>query len=215
MDHTRSSRKIAGAVACGVAWLLLGSVDARAGFTIVLDSTAPNGGGATVFDYSAKIAGGDSIVAGDYFRIYDFGGYVAGSAVAPAGWSVSVSNYDLSLPPTLSLSHGDDAAIPNLTFTYTGTTPITGATSVIGFSALSPYGQSLTLKNFVGTNHSSTVVGGIVDSIGDVLVPSVGSIFPAPAPEPASVISTGLGLALAGLYFTRRGRCARSVATGG
>lgn len=213
MDRTFSSRKIAGAMACGVAWLVLGMTGAHAGFTIVLDSTALSGG-ATVFDYSAKISGGDSITAGDYFRIYDFGGYVAGSAVAPAGWSVSVDNYDPVLPPTLTLSHGDDAAIPNLTFTYNGLTAIVGATTVSGFSAVSPYGQSLTLKNFVGTNQNSTIPGGVIDSIGDVNVPQ-GHLDPAPAPEPAAAVTTGLGLALAGLYFSRRTRRCRDVVARG
>ena len=212
MDRPFSSRKIAGAVACGVAWLVLGLTEAHAGFTIVLDSTALTGG-ATVFNYSATIASGDSILSGDYFRIYDFAGYVSGSAVMPAGWSVSVSNYDPVLPPTLTLSHGDDAAIPNLTFTYNGLTPIVGATTVSGFSAISPYGQTLTLKNFVGTNHNSTIPGGLVDSIGDLNVPN--GVTPAEAPEPAAAVTTGLGLALAGLYFARRTRpCRDAVARG-
>lgn len=202
MDRTVSSRKATAVAACAFVWLALGLSGARAGFTVVLDSTAPEGG-ATVFNYSAKIASGDSIVAGDFFRIYDFGGYVAGSAVAPLGWAVTVSNLDLP-PLTLSLSHGDDAAIPNLTFTYVGTTPITGGADVAGFSAISPYNGAVVLANFVGTNHNSVIAGGLVDTIGDVNVPKVGAIFPSPVPEPASLVSSCLGLTIAGLYLGRR-----------
>jgi hypothetical protein len=196
------SRKIVGVAFCSLICLSLGLSQAHAGFTIALDSAAPNGGGASVFNYSATIASGDSIVAGDYFRIYDFSGYVAGSAIAPTGWSVTANYLDPIVPPSFILVHGDDAAIPNLTFTYDGTSPI----DLKGFSAVTANGTTLALASFFGTNHNASLPAGLISSTGDVSVPKAGNISPQPAPEPASIVSTALGVAIAGLFLRRRAR---------
>src|SRR5690242_20192114 len=94
---------------------------AEASFTVTLASTAPSGSNFN-YNYVATIAAGDQLQTGDFFRIYDFAGYVAGSVVAPAGWSVSVINLNPTPPPNVNVFLGDDPALANLTFTYTGAT---------------------------------------------------------------------------------------------
>ncbi|MFO0907951.1 MAG: hypothetical protein U0794_06245 [Isosphaeraceae bacterium] len=198
------SRTFAAALGLIAGTLALGHKEAQAGFTVTLSSSGPNGGGATLFNYTATTASGDSIIAGNYFRIYDFGGYVPGSALAPANWTITESKYDGGLPPSFVLVHGDDAAIFNLTFTYTGSSPLTGPSVLTGFSALSAFNGELTIANFVGTNANSATPGGVVDAMGDVNVPKNNNIYAAPAPEPASVISTTIGAVVLGLGFARR-----------
>lgn len=173
---------------------------AQGGFTVTLDSVS--GVGPFTFAYSATIPVGDQINSGDFFRIFDFNGYVAGSALMPAGWTLDVSNTNPTPPPNVILSRGDDVTLPNLTFTYTGVGPIVGGATVSGFSARSEFGSFGVVKDFVGraTKSTGNTAGTFVDSVGDVGVPGA-------VPEPASVVSLLLGgtaLAAAGRRYCRR-----------
>jgi len=187
-----------GKTLCGIAGtlLVLGmiSAPARAGFTVTLDTGSPTGSGPFTFSYTASIPTGDQISAGDFFRIYDFANYVTGTIAAPAGWTASIANSNPTPPPNVILSHGDDPAIPNLIFTYTGASPIVGAASVSGFTAQSTSTFLGALKDFVGRDTKSTgpTAGTPVDSIGDVRVPGI------TVPEPASVVSLLVGGVLIG-----------------
>ena len=110
-------------------------------------------------------------------------------------------------PPSVILTHGDDPAIPNLTFTYVGTKPITGPQSITGFSALSSF-DTYVLKDFTGV---LTGNGLKVSTVGTVPSPAVGGIpFPSPAPEPSSVVTGAIGLVLAGFAYRRHRRTARA-----
>jgi MYXO-CTERM domain-containing protein len=197
------SRTVSIALSYGLAWLVLGLPQARAGFTVTLDGTTASGTN-TQFNYSASIGTGDSIVAGNTFTIYDFSGLVPGSLKAPDGWSGSTAT--TTPPPNVLLTHGDDPAVPNLTFTYNGSSTISGPASVTGFSALSVFSDAKTTKDFVGVIGRPGV--NLVSSVGDVQTPGDGLPSPAPAPEPSSLISGGIGLLLAGLAVARRRRAA-------
>jgi hypothetical protein len=196
----RKLSKVAGtAFSCGLAWLALGLPQARAGFTVSLDSTSPSGS-YTQFNYSASLTSSDQIVTGNSFTIYDFAGYVPGSITAPAGWTASVQA--LTPPPNVLLSHGDDPAYLNLTFTYTGSAPITNSTTITGFSAVSVSGDPVTAKNFVGQINAQGI--GRVDTVGDTIVPATTLPSPAPAPEPSALVSGGIGLLIVGFIVRRR-----------
>jgi len=199
--HRRVWRLPLTAGLAAVCLALVAGTDARAGFTILLDSTTPSGAN-TTFNFSASIAPDDSIVSGNFFRVYDFNGYVGGTAVAPAGWTTSIANSNPTPPPSVLLTHGDDPALPNVTYTYTGAVPIVGPTTITGFSADSIYGLSTTIKDFVGQDTKATgpQAGSLVDSRGDIAVPG-----PA-VPEPSGLITMSLGTILFGAVFAYRNR---------
>jgi hypothetical protein len=199
------TRTILQALFLGALSLAFSLTEARAGFTVSLASTTASAGNLQ-FNYSASIAGSEQIVAGNFFQFFDFSGLVPGSATAPAGWTATTPNYDMNPLPSVILSHADDPAVPNLVFTYNGSTPITGPVTLTGFSATSVFGSGGTLKNFTGHNTQSN--GTFVDVVGDVNVPSLGLPSPSPAPEPSSLVLGGIGAAFFGLTYARR-RAAR------
>jgi hypothetical protein len=191
-------RYLAALAVCGL--FATGSQHAKAGYNVTLGSITPSGGN-FVFTYNASItANQEQIVSGNFFRIYDFAGYVAGSAAGPAGWVASVSLVNPTPPPNVILVHGDDPAIENITFTYTGSTPLSGPVSLGSFTISSIYGTFGAIKDVVG---QSTNVGtsppSVIDSRGDIQVAAV--------PEPVSLVSGSVGLVLLGIGgYLRRTR---------
>src|SRR5262249_10327363 len=134
--------------------LVLGTGTAEAAFTVTLDAGSPTGSGPFTYTYTASIPSGDQINPGDqtnpgdFFRIYDFAGYVAGSIAAPAGWTATTALTNAVPPPSVILTHDDEPTIPNLVFTYTGTAPIVGPTSIGGFTAMSTFPLTGAIKDF-------------------------------------------------------------------
>lgn len=138
----------------------------------------------------------------EYFTIYDFNGYIDGSAVAPAGWQVVVNGSGWT-PSLINISSGttpadeDDSRIPNLTFVYTGGADIAGGMTFTGFSAKSFNGPSTVPDYFAsqatkgpGDNEDSQV-----QNVGFVDVPNPED-FPGDVivPEPMSMALLGGGL---------------------
>jgi hypothetical protein len=181
--------------AVGLATLVMGA-RAEAAFTISLASVTPSGG-EYIYNYTAQITAGDEIRAGDFFRIYDFYGYVPGSISAPAGWTASTALTNPTPPPNVLIPLGDDPAVTNLIFTYTGAAAIDGPSTILNFTARSIYGVG-GQKNFAGRNTqlNGPNAGQPVDSVGNVTVPAV--------PEPASLVSMGLGVIALGLVARRK-----------
>lgn len=184
--------------AVGLATLLMGA-KAEAGFTITLASVS--GAGPYTYNYTAQITAGDEIRTGDFFRIYDFYGYVPGSITAPAGWTASTALTNPTPPPNVLIPLGDDPGVENLIWTYTAAPTIVGPTTIFNFTAQSVYNLGNT-KNYVGRNTQGggPTAGQPVDAVGEVRVPAV--------PEPTSLISTSLGVVALGLFYARRKRSA-------
>ena len=169
---------------------------AQAGITVTLDPGSPTGTGPYGYSYTVSIPAGDEIVTGNFFRIYDFSG-LSDPSNGPAGWTLSIASSNPTPPPNVLLSHGDDPAISNLTFTYTGTVPLIGPLVIPGFSEAS-FDKNTTIKDFVGRDSVAIgpTAGLFVDSVGPVVVP-------APVPEPATLGLLGVG---ATLILARRRR---------
>jgi len=115
MRHLRSTAAF-GAILAAAALFAGGAVKAQ--LTPNFDVVTPNGGNFT-FSYNLDVAGAARLRAGDWFTIYDFNGYVAGSAFAPAAdWTISVQPVGIT-PVGVTPPH-DSAGVDNITFTYTG-----------------------------------------------------------------------------------------------
>ena len=179
-------------LACGLS--LMGPLtSARAGLLPVSVSVTPE---ADKFrwTYAIVLPTDSQLQTGNYFTIYDFNGYVAGSAVAPAGWTPTLSN----VGPTPELVRPEDNPnIPNLSFRYTGPTITAGQTGLGNFWAVSAY-QLPTDSFFTArTNRSSD--GRIDTNITSTSVP-VPTATPVglTVPEPTTLALAGLGLPLVG-----------------
>lgn len=94
-------------------------------FNVVVD----NGDGTCTFSYNVEVSGGTRVNTGDFFTIYDFNGYIAGSAFAPADWAISENLVGITPPSQLVVDSGSTI---NLTFTYTGAGTIFGPAFPVG-----------------------------------------------------------------------------------
>jgi hypothetical protein len=111
------------------AYLIVASASiARANTVMVYSNVPPTslGGGVFKYDYDIAISAQSALIAGDSFVIFDFAGYVPGSAVAPDAthWTTTVENVS-SLGGALSLpaSFSDNPFLPNLRFVYNENSP--------------------------------------------------------------------------------------------
>src|ERR1700726_4158459 len=118
-------RYFLGVIALGVSILA-----ARADIIPTLSNVATNGSNFT-WNYSANVTVDETINQGDFFTIYDFGNFVPNSNQQPTGWVFSSSL--LGTTPAL-VTVNDNPNLLNLTWTYQGTTPITGAMALGTFS---------------------------------------------------------------------------------
>jgi hypothetical protein len=141
---------------------------ARADIIPTLSSVAPAVGGFT-WNYSSNVTVDETVNHGDFFTIYDFGPFSLGSNTQPAGWTFSSSL--LGTNPSL-LTPTDNPSILNLTWTYTGTTPITGSAALGIFSVVASIDQ-LRTSDFASeaTRTSGPNAGSKVDNIGAISVP--------------------------------------------
>jgi hypothetical protein len=154
--------------------------------------------------YSVVLPTDMKLQSGNFFTIYDFAGYIPGSAAISATspdssfadfWSVSTANVG---PTPARLNPQDDPMTPNLTFTYNGPTIPSGQLTLGNFAATSMFGQ--TQDSFFTATNPRAADGQIDSNITSTLSP-VGTVPPGPipTPEPGTLLLAGLGLPLVGL----------------
>jgi hypothetical protein len=145
------------------------------------------------------------IRSGDYFTIYDFAGYHAGSNSQPDQWSFSSSNTG---PTPDGVNPDDNPSLPNLTWRYTGPTIASGQLGLGNFWAVSDY-QNSTDAFFTARTHT-TATGNVDANITSTTVPvptaNGGGGGGPTTPEPATLALAGLGLPLVALARRRRKR---------
>jgi len=182
---------------------------AQAGLLPVSVTVQPEAGNFR-WTYSVVLPTNMQLQAGDYFTIYDFAGYKAGSASVSATspnasysqyWSASTS---LLGPTPDRLNPTDNPNIENLTFTYNGPTIPAGQLTLGNFSAVSAYGTSV--AGFFTATNPQALSGSVDANITSTQVPRGSSSPPVTGtPEPATLVLAGLGMPLIGLgRFLRR-----------
>src|SRR5258707_13920115 len=144
---------------------------AEAGLIPVNVSITPDGGNFR-WTYGVVVTTDVAVQPGDFFTIYDFGGLASGSLVAPVDWSLGTA----TVGPTPPGTHpADDPGIDNLTFTFTGGSPINGQIGLGNFSAISTFGDS-TSSDFTSITHRQ------VDGRSEANITSTDVPVPAAAP---------------------------------
>ena len=120
--------------ALGLFTTIAAVVGANADIIPTLNPAAPAPeSGAFRWNYATNVTVDETVNPGDFFTIYDFGDFVAGSNLQPTGWTFSSSLVGTN--PSL-VTPNDDPTLLNLTWTYTGTTPIVGSSVIGDFSVL-------------------------------------------------------------------------------
>ncbi|HEV3243826.1 MAG TPA: hypothetical protein VGZ31_05390 [Chthoniobacterales bacterium] len=147
------------------------------------------------WNYSANVTVDQTITTGDFFTIYDFGTIAPGSNTQPTGWTFSQA----LVGPTAALtSPTDNPNILNLTWTYTGTAPISGSAALGMFSVITGTDQLKTGQfTAQATRSSGPDAGTKVSNIGAVSVP---------VPEPSALFPIMSLCAALGVdrFFRRR-----------
>jgi hypothetical protein len=151
---------------------------ARADIIPTLDTVNAVGASDFTWSYRATLTQDENAVSGgsnggDYFTIYDFGGFIPGSNDQPAGWTFSFKLVGKT-PPLVTPT--DDHHIYNLTWHYVGGSglpdEIVGPINLGLFSADSTTDQ-MRLGQFAAeaTKNTGPFSGTPVDNIGSVAVP--------------------------------------------
>lgn len=160
--------------------------------TITVTDISTTGSGPYTWTYGASHSNGVINAGEGRVVIYDFYGYIPGSATAPANWSfhtVLVGGTSAGVDTAVNILNTDDANVVNLCWEYTGPviTTATGVSVNLGnFSADSIYG--LAQDDYYGTQDRGLPARPQLS----------GSFGPIHVPLPQSVPDGGSSMALLG-----------------
>jgi len=192
--RTAKTLLLASALAA-LAWV----TPAQAGMIPVQVSVTPDNGNFR-WTYAVVVTTDVKVNPGDSFTVYDFSGLVNGSISAPSGWSSSVAN----LSPRPGTNPNDDASVPNVTFTYNGSSPISGQQGLGNFMMDSTT-QATGSTDFTSTTHRQ-VDGRVETNITTTDGPIGSTNTVTGTPEPSTLALLGLGLPLLGAFRALRRR---------
>ncbi len=185
---------IARLFAAAIAVVAVSSDAARAGIIPVSVTVTPQSGNFR-WTYGVVLPSDMQLQAGNYFTIYDFGGFVPDSIQAPEGWTASVTP---NATPPVGLEPVNNPTITDITFTYNGDTIPTGQIGLGNFWAVSTVGDSVSTQFTAQNIQVST--GNIDRNIVDTIAPGP-SVTPEPTPgvpEPTTLALAALGLPMVG-----------------
>jgi hypothetical protein len=202
MRHMRSRASL-GALLSAAA-LFAGSA-VKADIIPVFNAATPTAGGCE-FSYNVNVADGSRVNTGDYFTIYDFNGFIAGSAFAPVDWSITTQFTGVT-PAGVDPSafSGDSAGIINITYTYTGAATIFGPALIGGTGA---FGAESTIctPSALGTYASATHKNNPGNPDDNTYQANAGSVVTPQVPETSSLMLLIPGLVPLGIMLRRRAR---------
>jgi hypothetical protein len=172
--------------------VLLGSGILIARADIIPSLSSVTGSAPTfTWNYAANVTIDETINTGDFFTIYDFSSIMPTTTTQPAGWTFSTALVGPTAPLTAPT---DNASLWNLTWTYTGSTPIAGSAALGIFSAVTSTDQ-LKMGQFTAeATKSNDPTGTKISNIGSVSVPVPEStaLFPLIGICAAAAVSTML-----------------------
>jgi hypothetical protein len=144
-------------------------------------------GGVYTWTYKADLTVDSTAQINDFFILYDFAGYIPGSAtiVTSTGtWAINDSQTTTAPPPGVILLYPDNTALPDIKFTYTaGSTIIGNGSPIITFSLQSTYGPGNQFNDWAYADHD--VNNNVGSGQQSIIGPAV--------PEPASLGLIALG----------------------
>jgi len=198
MRHLRS-RASFGALLSAAALLIGNAV--QADIIPVFEVATPIGGGCE-FSYTVSVAADSRVNTGDYFTVYDFNGYIAGSEFAPADWTSSVQLLGITPPSQIVL---DNPGVVNITFTYTGAATILGPATIGGVGA---FGADSTMcgENVSGQYASSAHKNNPGKADDNTPQQNQGFLVTPAVPETSSLMLLVPGLVPLGMMLRRRAR---------
>ncbi|HZT43934.1 MAG TPA: hypothetical protein VFA07_17340 [Chthonomonadaceae bacterium] len=185
----------------GIGLLAIGATQARADIVPQTPSITPTEGGYT-WTYDVQLANDYSVRRNNFFTIVDFNGFVPGTNFQPSNWVFSSAGVG-TMPSGFSVK--DNPSIPDLTWTYTGSTIGPGPADLGNFGAVSIYNlEKLSFYTAVTNSYVAGKPGTGVNlpNLGVVYTPSIKSaIF---VPEVGSLALLLPGLAPLALVLRKR-----------
>jgi hypothetical protein len=175
------------------------AVAARADIIPSYVSAVPSGQN-TIITYQIDFTSEQNGTTNDYFTIYDFGSIVPNSSTQPSNWVFSTALVGVTPAKT---NAPDNPNILNLTWTYTGSSPLSG-TAIGPFTVTVPGVFDVELNPLrsgffaaQGTLVTGPDAGSKVGNVGVLPIPVV-------VPEPASIALLLGGFALLASRLRKR-----------
>ena len=178
---------------------------ASADMALSLNAGPVVNGGNFDWTYTATLKSGSTLNPGDFFTIYDIGGFgpglpIAGNIILPgAGWSSSIQ---LTGVNGFGQSPVDDGTIYNATYTFTGTAIVAASDTILGGGAGAFGYTSSNNTSFTGAFSATTHVtaGGATAGNTSTVTVAGGS----PVPEPSTTVLLGSSLIALSFLVRRR-----------